>query len=88
LKNQNDLIFSIVSVVLAAIIIAVFAFTKPEPKTAPSAEVVNTGELALPGADVKWANALPGGNQQSGGGAAGAPGGGGGPNLGGADVAQ
>jgi len=91
LKNQNDLIISVVSLVLAAIIITVFYFTKADPKMAPTAEVVNTGPLAMPAADVKMANALPGGSSQGSGGggsdtATAGAGGGGGPRGAGAGV--
>lgn len=93
MKNQNDLIVIIVSVVLALIAIATFYFTKPEVKTPAPPEQVITTAPQLPAGDVKMAAALPGGSNAGGAGrtagagprgggpAAGAPAGGGNPGA-------
>lgn len=65
-KNQNDLIVIIVSVVLALIAIATFYFTKPEVKTPAPPEQVITTAPQLPAGDVKMAAALPGGSTTGG----------------------
>lgn len=90
MKNQNDLIVIIVSVVLALIAIATFYFTKPEVKTPAPPEQVITTAPQLPAGDVKMAAALPGGSSTGAAGGRGAgnprgagPGGGGAPVAGG-----
>jgi hypothetical protein len=80
MKNQNDLIISIVAIVLALIIAGVCFGTKREPVAPPAPEKVNLTPAKLPQGDVVWANALPGG----GGGGAGGPAGFGGGGRGGA----
>lgn len=74
MKNQNDLIISIVAIVLALIIAGVCIGTKREPATIPPPEKVVLTAPALPQGDVVMVNALPGG---SGSGAGGGMGGGG-----------
>jgi len=76
MKNQNDLIISIVAIVLALIIAGVCFGTKREPATIPAPEVVNLAAPKLPQGDVVMANALPGAGSAGGGGVAGAAGGG------------
>jgi len=73
MKNQNDLIISIVAIVLALIIAGVCFGTKREPTKPADPEKVNLAAPTLPQGDVVMANSL------SGGGAAGGPGGFGGP---------
>ncbi len=68
MKNQNDLIISIVAIVLALIIAGVCFGTKREPIAPAAPEAVNLTAPALPAGDVVMASSLPGG---SGGGAAG-----------------
>jgi hypothetical protein len=80
MKNQNDLIISIVAIVLALIIMGVCIGTKREPVAPAAPEKVNLAAPALPQGDVVMANAL--GSSSSSGGGAGAPGAAGG-NLGG-----
>lgn len=78
MKNQNDLIISIVAVVLALIIAGVCFGTKREPATIPAPEKVNLAAPALPAGDVVMVNTLPGGSTAGGagmGGGAGARGG-------------
>lgn len=84
MKNQNDLIITIVVIVLALITAAVLAFTGPKEQTAPMPTKVNLEAPKVQGADVRFVDALPGGSTNSGGGGAagrggaGAAGGGGG----------
>lgn len=68
MKNQNDLIISIVAIVLALIIAGVCIGTKREPNTIPPPEKVNLTAPALPQGDVVMANALPGGSGSGAGG--------------------
>jgi hypothetical protein len=75
MKNQNDLIISIVSGVLAVGAIVTFYFTKPEVTPQPRPTQVNLAELQLPQADVAYTVGLP--NAQAGGPGGGVPGGGG-----------
>ena len=94
MKNQNDLIISIVAIVLALIIAGVCFGTKREPAVIPAPEKVNLAPPQLPQGDVVMANSLPGasGSQGSGSGGFGAPtagmvgGGGGKPSVSGASV--
>ena len=85
MKNQNDLIISIVAIVLALIIAGVCFGTKREPVAPPAPEQVNLAAPTLPQGDVVMANSLPGAsNQQQGGAGAGGPmaaGAAGGPNV-------
>jgi hypothetical protein len=76
--NQNDLIISIVAVVLGLGFSAAFFFMKRVPiAPAPSPAVITT-QPALPVGSVVMANALPGGGSaQGGGGGFGSPPGGG-----------
>jgi len=75
MKNQNDLIISIVAVVLALIIAGVCFGTKREPATIPAPEKVVLTAPTLPAGDVVMVNALPSGSSSgAGGGAAGAAG--------------
>jgi len=73
MKNQNDLIVSIASVVLALGFIAGFIFMNPRPITLPpKPEPVPTGALNLPAGSVSYANTLPGASAGGAGGAGGA----------------
>ncbi len=76
MKNQNDLIISIVAIVLALIIAGVCIGTKREPATIAPPEKVILTPPTLPQGDVVMVNALPGGGSGSG---TGAPMGGGRP---------
>ncbi|HJP82296.1 MAG TPA: hypothetical protein VJ835_02220 [Fimbriimonadaceae bacterium] len=58
MKNQNDLIISIVAIVLALIIMGVCIGTKREPIAPAAPEKVNLVAPALPQGDVVMANAL------------------------------
>jgi hypothetical protein len=69
MKNQNDLIISIVAGVLAIGISIALFLTKREPFVPAPAPQVNTTAVTLPAGDVKFSASLPGGG--SGGGAAG-----------------
>lgn len=80
MKNQNDLIISIVAVVLALIFGGVFMATAREPvKPAPPEAVIVT-DAKMPEGAVKFADSLPGAaaSGQAAGGAVGGGGGGGG----------
>ena len=71
MKNQNDLIFSIVAIVVFLIVFFVCMGTRPEPVTPTPPENVNLSQPTLPqGVTPVMANALPGGSA-AGGGAAG-----------------
>ncbi len=87
MKNQNDLIISIVAIVLALIIAGVCFGTKREPVAQPAPEVVILTPPALPQGDVVMANALPSASNQGGGASGAGPSaagaGGRGDNLGG-----
>ncbi|MBC8063586.1 MAG: hypothetical protein H7Y17_02050 [Chlorobia bacterium] len=76
MKNQNDLIISIVAIVLALIIAGVCFGTKREPIAPAAPEAVNLAPPALPQGDVVMANSLPGGGGGGEGGPAGGFGGG------------
>ncbi|MCC7230776.1 MAG: hypothetical protein IT203_10315 [Fimbriimonadaceae bacterium] len=94
MKNQNDLIISIVAIVLALIIAGVCFGTKREPIAPPAPETVNLAPATLPQGDVVMASSLPGagstGSGSQGGGAGGAgasgPSGGGKPKFTGASL--
>lgn len=76
MKNQNDLIFSIVFGVLGLIAFGIAFATKPEPPTIPAPPSVTTTDAALPTASVQMGNALPGASGTAGGsGSFGGPGG-------------
>jgi len=60
--KQNDLIISIVAIVLALIIAGVCWGTKREPATIAPPEVVNLGKLEAPQAEPVMANSLSGGS--------------------------
>lgn len=62
MKNQNDLIISIVAIVLALIIAGVCFGTKREPSTIAAPEKVVLTPPVLPQGDVVMASALPGGS--------------------------
>ncbi len=85
MKNQNDLIISIVAIVLALIIAGVCFGTKREPVAPPAPEKVNLTPPALPAGDVVMSNSLPGASSGAGGGGGfGGRGGAGGGLMGGA----
>jgi hypothetical protein len=71
MKNQNDLIISIVAIVLALIIAGVCFGTRREPSAPAAPEPVNLAPAALPQGDVVWATGLPSGGGSGGGGVAG-----------------
>ena len=81
MKNQNDMIISIVSVVLALIVAGVLFATQPEPPAPVPVAQITTAKAELPQGDVVMANSLPGAAQGGGGG--GGAGGGGGLSMGG-----
>jgi hypothetical protein len=70
MKNQNDLIFSIVAIIVFLIIGGVAYGTKKDPVAPPVPEAVNTATPKMPEGQVVMANALPSGsnNQNAGGG--------------------
>ncbi len=68
MKNQNDLIISIVCGVLALGAAITFYFTKEVPVAPASPQVVPTGRAQLQPGAVVFADQLPGGGGQSGGG--------------------
>jgi len=76
-KNQNDLIVSIVAGVLGLAIIGVAYGTAPKPVEPPAVPPIEVGDAKAPEGSVVYANGLGGSNNQSGGfGAGGAPTGG------------
>jgi hypothetical protein len=83
MKNQNDLIFSIVGAVLGIGFSVAFFFMKRDPVSPPAPQQVVTAQLAYPAAAPVVANGLPGGGGSSGGGSSpfggGSPFGAGGP---------
>jgi hypothetical protein len=68
MKNQLDLILSIVSIVLSIIGCIVLFAMRPQPQPAPAAPAVGTTTLAIPDSKgmVSWTNGLPGGNTAGG----------------------
>jgi len=60
MKNQLDLIISVVALILAFIFAGIFYGTKRTITKPPEPTKVNTAALALPTGDVKFANSLPG----------------------------
>jgi hypothetical protein len=66
MKNQNDMIFSIVAVVVALIVLGICWGTKRDPQAPAAPEKVITSDPALPGGDVVMANALPGAGSNTG----------------------
>lgn len=87
MKNQNDMIVIIVTIVLAAIAISAFAFTKPVvTQPAPPAQIV-TKKAELPTGDVQFASSLPGASSATGGQLAGGGARGGAPVRGGGAAA-
>lgn len=87
MKNQNDMIISIVAIVLGLIGFAVAFFTQRDVNPVPAPEPVVTSEPQLQGADVRVANSLPAAANQNdpytGGGTGGGRAGGGGGLAGG-----
>ena len=73
MKNQNDLIFSIVFGVLGLVAAGIAYGTKPEPPTIPPPPTINVADAPLPTTAVVYGNALPGGTANGTG--QGAPGG-------------
>ncbi len=61
MKNQNDMIISIVAIVLGIIGFCIGFFTKRQVVAPPSPQQVVLTPPALQGAEVKTANALPSG---------------------------
>lgn len=76
MKNQNDLIFSIVGAVIGIGFAVGFFFTKREPVSPAAPETVVTTLVALPKVTVAKTNGLAGGGPAGGGGGSfGPPGG-------------
>ncbi len=73
MKNQNDLIISIVAAVVALGCAAAFFFGAPKPIELPAPAAVPTAPVAVAEGSVVYADSLPGGssNGQPGGAAAG-----------------
>lgn len=65
MKNQNDMIISIVAIVLGLIGFSIGFFTKREVRQLASPEVTNLAPPQLQGADVKTATSLPGAGNSS-----------------------
>jgi hypothetical protein len=87
MKNQNDIIISVVALVLVGIVFLVAFFTKHDPVMAPAPEVIDTKMPPMPASDIVQADALPGGQGSGGGGGGfGGPGRGGKPSFGAAGV--
>lgn len=59
MKNQNDLIISIVAIVLGLIGFSIGFFTKRQVTPPATPEVTNLAPPKLQGAEVQMANALP-----------------------------
>lgn len=78
MKNQNDLIFSIVFGVLAFVALGIAIATKPEPTPIPAPPTVVTESAKLPATAVVYGAALPNGGTGGGGGGGGVRGFGGG----------
>jgi hypothetical protein len=71
MKNQNDLIFSIVAVVVLLIVAGVTFFTKPVPVQPAPPEAVNTSKPEKPSAVATvFVDALPTSSNSTGGGGA------------------
>lgn len=91
MKNQSDLIVTVVAVLCMLIGVGVFFGTRREAIKPPPPEAVVQSPLQLPAANVVMANSLSGGNAGGGGGGLGGPGVGapaaGGPNIGSAGIA-
>jgi hypothetical protein len=82
LKNQNDLVISIVLIVVALITVGIFYGTKPEVRMPAKAPQVPIQDKAVDGAAVRYTNGLGGGSGSPvGGGSIGSRGGG--PSAGG-----
>ncbi len=60
MKNQNDLIVSIVSLVIGLIFAIVFYATEPQVVKPADPTAVDTAPPKLPAGDVVFANSLPG----------------------------
>lgn len=73
MKNQNDLIALIVSLVVLIAGVLAFFFTAPKVTSPPQVQPVVTAPAQLTAASVVYADALPGGgsNSQAGGGGGG-----------------
>lgn len=72
MKNQNDLIFSIVAVVVFLIVFFVCMGTRANPVAPPAPEQVNTNTPSLPtNVQPVMANALPGASSNNGSGGGG-----------------
>jgi hypothetical protein len=67
MKNQLDLIVSIVAAVLAIGVCLTFFFTQRKPQTLPEPEKIALSPVALPTGSVVMANSLPGGGSSTGG---------------------
>lgn len=81
MKNQNDIIISIVAGVLCIGFSIAFFFMKREPVAPQEPQQVTLTKVTTPDATVSWANGLPGGGNS---GSGGSRGGFGGPSFGGA----
>ncbi|MBV6457990.1 MAG: hypothetical protein HONBIEJF_01111 [Fimbriimonadaceae bacterium] len=68
MKSQNDLIFTIVAIIIAIGALAGTYFTKPEPQTFSPPEQVVVSDPQYPAGSVTYAPSLPGSGNQGGGG--------------------
>jgi hypothetical protein len=66
MKNQNDLIFSIVALVLGLIAAGVFYAMRPQPTPPAPPQTVNVQAAALPNIQPVYANGLAGAGQAAG----------------------
>lgn len=76
MKNQNDLIFSVVFIFLGLVIGAILFFGKRDPQGVPNPDAVVITPAKVEGAEVKMASALPSGDKNASGGSSMAAGGG------------
>ncbi len=67
MKNQNDLIFSIVFGVLGLIAFGIAIATKPEPPSITTPTPIVTTDAPLPGTNVVYGTSLPAGSNAAGG---------------------
>jgi hypothetical protein len=67
MKNQNDLVISIASAVVALAAILFFAFTQPSAQAPAPPTTVDTSDPKLPAGDVSYADSLPGASASAGG---------------------
>lgn len=78
MKNQLDLIISIVALVFMGIVVGFSWGTARKPETEPAVTKVNTAKVALPAVTIPMMNSLGGDTSKAGGAGGGAAKGGGG----------